>query len=192
MPTTPTTIQAAPTAAVTFTDETLHKAAGLAADSYRPLWTGPSGEESSGEAVARHLDATRALLDQRGWTHLYRYDTPATAHIPADDTGMTVKDMLRALLRLVRDETAAHTPPLALNTALREVGTTDDGDTDTDYIAMSVLDVVVQARTGSDTARCTPWSERQGRTYEDITTLLTAGARFARTYGPGATEANAA
>ncbi len=49
--------------AAVFTDETLSKAAGLAADFYRPVWIGQSGEESSGESVARHLEATVALLD---------------------------------------------------------------------------------------------------------------------------------
>lgn len=52
-----TTTTPASTAAV-FSDVTMSKAAELAADSYQPLWIGPSGEKSSGEAVARHLPAT--------------------------------------------------------------------------------------------------------------------------------------
>ncbi|GAA2733368.1 hypothetical protein [Streptomyces nogalater] len=51
-------------------------------------------------------------------------------------------------------------------------------------MAGHVLDRLIQAHTGSATARATPWSERQHRTHADITALLSAGARFARTYGP--------
>ncbi|MDX2748544.1 hypothetical protein PV389_34325, partial [Streptomyces sp. NRRL_B-2557] len=70
--------------------------------------------------------------------------------------------------------------------ALNRVGQGDHGDTDTAWIAGTVLDVVIRAHTGSNAARATPWSERLTRTHTDITALLTAGADFARTYGPGA------
>ncbi|MGA5207934.1 DUF6197 family protein [Streptomyces variegatus] len=174
-------------AGVVFTDETLRKAAALIADAYGPVWTGPSGEESSGEDVARHLEATIALLDKDGWIRAYNYgkDWSAGADL-ADDDSMTVKAMVRALLRFVRDENSTD-PQRTLSTALRHVGEDGGhGDTDTDYVASCVLDRVIQAHTGSDSARATPWSERQHRTQADITALLTAGARFARTYGPGA------
>jgi hypothetical protein len=76
-------------------------------------------------------------------------------------------------------------------TALRHVGESDDGDSDTRDIACEALTLLIQAHTGSPTARAMPWSERLGRTHADIAALLTAGAEFARTYGPGA-EAEAA
>ncbi|MFE9481208.1 hypothetical protein ACFYNM_21705 [Streptomyces spororaveus] len=178
-----------PTAAV-FTNPTLSKADELAADSYRRLWTGPSGEESSGEAVARHLEATSALLDKEGWIRTYDHgkDWSNGADLAEDDS-MTVKAMLKPLLRVVRDE-IGQDPQRTLSTALRHIGEAGGhGDTDTASIASDVLDLVIRAHTGSDTARATPWSERQHRTHADITVLLAAGARFARTYGPGTAKA---
>ncbi|MDH2392990.1 hypothetical protein QCN29_30280 [Streptomyces sp. HNM0663] len=175
----------APAAAV-FSGATLRKAAELAADFYRPVWIGPSGEESSGEAVARHLEATIALLDKDGWIRAYHYGKGWSAGADlADDDSMTVKAMVRVLLRFVRDESGTG-PQRTLSTALRHVGEDGGhGDTDTASIGSDVLDLVIQAHTGSDSARATPWSERQHRTHADVTALLTAGARFARTYGPG-------
>ncbi|PAU46939.1 hypothetical protein CK936_21540 [Streptomyces albireticuli] len=172
-----------------FTDETLRTAAGLAADSYRPVWTGPSGEESSGESVARHLEATAALLDKDGWVRIYDCgkDWTTSADL-ADDDSMTVKAMLKSLLRWVRED-VGNDPQRTLSTALRHVAEGGGhGDPGTAAIASDVLDLLIRAHTGSDTARATPWSERLTRTHADITALLTAGARFARTYGPGAAE----
>ncbi|MFZ3491688.1 DUF6197 family protein [Streptomyces sp. 5.8] len=186
----PTTTNAPTTAAAVFTDPTLSRADELAADSYRPLWTGPSGEESSGEAVARHLEATIGLLDKDGWKRTYDHgkDWSNGADL-ADDDSMTVKAMVRALLRVVRDE-IGQDPQRTLSTALRHIGEAGgDGDTDTASIGSDVLDLVIRAHTGSDTARATPWSERQHRTHADVTALLAAGARFARTYGPGTARA---
>src|ERR1700761_3422689 len=102
--TTPATGRTAP-AAVVFTDETLRKAADLAAASYRPVWIGPSGEESTGESVDRHLEAAIAVLDQDGWIRAHSYtSSPSGTDLLPDDDSMTVKAMLRALLRWVRDE----------------------------------------------------------------------------------------
>lgn len=176
----------APAAAAVFTDETLRKAAELSADAYRPVWTGPSGEESSGEAVARRMEATIALLDKDGWIRIYDSGAEWSAGKNlADDESTTVKAMLRQLIRLVRDELGSDSRR-TLFTALRHVGEREHGDADTRSISESVLDLVIQAHTGSDSARATPWSERQHRTHADITALLNAGARFARAYGPAA------
>ncbi|MCX4971020.1 hypothetical protein OHA98_41130 [Streptomyces sp. NBC_00654] len=184
------TQQTAPTlSAAVFSDETLTAAKVLADDSYRPFWTGQSGEQNTGEAVARHLDATAALLEKSGWSRTMIYTTARTTDLPADDSGMTVKDMVRAVLRLIRDE-IEYSPAgrLSLGIALTRVSEGDQGDTDTMSLAGSVLDVVIQAHTGSATARAMPWSERQVRTYQDIVALLRAGARFARTHGPAADD----
>ncbi|MEU1128351.1 hypothetical protein ABZ383_00545 [Streptomyces sp. NPDC005900] len=173
------------TPAAVFTDATLRRAQEITADSYLPVWIGPSGEESSGEAVARHLEAAIALLDKDGWICAYDHskDWSAGADL-ADDDSMTVKAMLQALIRFVRDESGT-SPQRTLATALRHVGEDGShGDTDTAYVAGLILDRVIQAHTGSDSAHAMPWSERQHRTHADITALLTAGARFARTYGP--------
>ncbi|MFJ5142742.1 hypothetical protein [Streptomyces sp. NPDC088707] len=174
---------------VAFTNRTLTQAAGLIKDSFRPVWTGPSGEESTGEAVALHMEATIALLDKDGWIPTYNHGTDWSrgADLTTDDS-MTAEDMLRLLLRLVRDE-IDDVPQRTLPTALRHVGEAcEHGDTDTAHIALTVLDLLVQARTGSDTARATPWSERLHRTHADVALLLTAGARFARVHGPGSAE----
>ncbi|MFE5095989.1 hypothetical protein ACFRCI_38015 [Streptomyces sp. NPDC056638] len=184
----PKTTNTPSAAAAVFTDETLSKAAELAADAHRPLWTGPSGEESSGEAVARHLEATIALLERDGWVRTYDSDAQWSTN-PVLDTGesATVESMLRSLLDLVREETAGTGDPRrSLFTALRHVSGSDHGDSDTCDIAAEILALVIRAHTGSATAHATQWSERLTRTYADITALLTVGARFARTYGPGA------
>ncbi|MEV7659470.1 hypothetical protein AB0O39_35560 [Streptomyces anulatus] len=182
-------------ASTAFTEATLRAAQEILTKSYASVWTGPSGEESSGEAVARHLEATVTLLDKDGWSRVYTYyrdrDQSSDAN-PSDDESMTIKQMLRALLRFVHEDLDVD-PRRSLSIALQHVG--DDGrhgDTDTAYVAGTVLDRLVQAHTGSASARATPWSERQHRTHADITALLRAGARFARTYGPGAATAPAA
>lgn len=182
-------------AAVVFTDETLRTAAGLAADAhrYRPVWTGPSGEESSGDAVARHLEATIDLLDKNGWIRTYDHGTDwSTGTDLSDDDSMTVKAMLKSLMRVVRDEISTD-PHRALPTALRHVGESGGhGDPDTADIATEVLNLVIRAHTGSESARATSWAERLTRTHADITALLTAGARFARAHGPAGQSTQAA
>ncbi|GHC94163.1 hypothetical protein RFN57_03575 [Streptomyces violaceochromogenes] len=186
MPANTTTLSSTSTASagVVFTDETLRKTAALVADAYRPVWTGASGEESSGEAVARHLEATAALLDKDGWIRAYDYSSDWTKGIEAgDEDSMTVKDMLKSLLRMARDSVGTD-PRRTLRTALRHVGEgSPHGDTDTDTVASEVLDLLIKAHTGSCDARAVPWSERLHRTHADINALLAAGARFARTYG---------
>ncbi|MEU6503881.1 hypothetical protein ABZ895_30545 [Streptomyces californicus] len=179
---------------VVFTEATLTAAQELLTESYGSVWIGPSGEESSGEAVARHLEAAVALLDKDGWSRIQTYNYnraqssgSADADL-ADDESMTVKQMLRALLRFVRNEIESDIdldPRRSLSTALRHVGEDGaHGDTDTAVVADYVLDRLIQAHTGSASARATAWSERQHRTHADITALLCAGARFARAYGP--------
>lgn len=176
---------ATPAPSPEFSDTTLSKAADLTVQSYRSVWTGPSGEESTGEAVARHLEATIALLNKDGWIRVQDFNaTPSLVDLPDDDS-MTVKAMLRSLLHFVREESRTD-QRRTMYSALHIVGRGGrDGDTDTGTIAGEVLDLLVRALTGSDSARATPWSERQHRTLVDITALLTAGARFARLYGPG-------
>ncbi|EHM31520.1 hypothetical protein OG582_39395 (plasmid) [Streptomyces anulatus] len=175
-------------ATVVITTEMHEKAAQLALDSYRPLWTGNSGEQSIGEAVARHLDATITLLDTDGWTRTWSWPTPPDSTLPATDDETSVRDMVRALLDYVREEDSAtvRTSQRTVTTALGYIGGTEHGDPDTRDIAQDVLNVLVQALTDNTDARFTAWSERLTRTHADITALLAAGARFARTYGPGA------
>lgn len=184
----PQTLTAATASSVVITTEMHEKAAQLALDSYRPLWTGTSGEQSTGEAVARHLDATITLLDKDGWTRTWSWPTETDNALPATDDETSVRDMIRTLLDYVRDEDSATArgPQRTALTALGQIGGTEHGDPDTRDIAHDVLNVLVQALTDNTTARFAAWSERQTRTHADITALLTAGAQFARTYGPGA------
>ncbi|MFF9638809.1 hypothetical protein ACF1D2_30045 [Streptomyces bacillaris] len=178
------TLTAAP--AVVITPEMLERASQLALDSYRPLWTGESGEQSTGEAVARHLDATIALLDKDGWTRTWSWPTEPTGTLPATDDETSVREMVRALLDYVREEEGATARGRTALTALGHIGGTEHGDPDTRDIAQDVLNLLVQALTNNTNARFAAWSERRNRNHADITALLAAGARFARTYGPGA------
>ncbi|MGY4983930.1 DUF6197 family protein [Streptomyces sp. 900105755] len=186
----PSTITTPP---AVFTDETLSRAAEQASAGYRPVWTGPSGEEISGDAVARHLEAAITLLDKDGWVRVYDSGKAwsTNSQVPAEDDNATVKAMLKSLLCLFRDEIGTN-PARTMSTALRHVGESAHGDTDTAAVASSVLDLVVRAHTGSADARAMSWSERITRTHADITALLTAGARFARAYGPDGHSTQAA
>ncbi|SEE61271.1 hypothetical protein [Streptomyces sp. TLI_105] len=172
-----------------FTDEVLARAAGLVKDSYRPVWTGASGEESTGESVARHLEAAVALLETDGWTRMSNYGPAVSAELPAIES-MSTQAMVREVLLAVREETAP--APRTLSAALDHAARGGDGDADTRDVAYEVLTLVVRALTGHDQARATAWAERLHRTREDVTALLAAGARFARAYGPGAAEADQA
>ncbi|AJF70435.1 DUF6197 family protein [Streptomyces vietnamensis] len=174
------------TCAAVFTDEVLSRAAELARDSYQPVWTGASGEESTGESVARHLEAAAALLETDGWTRTSTYTSPASTKLPAIES-MSTQAMVREVLRAIREETAPG--PRTLSVALDHTARGEDGDTDTRDVAYQVLNRVVRALTGHDQAHATAWTERLHRTREDVLDLLAAGARFARTYGPGATAA---
>ncbi|WUT01721.1 hypothetical protein OHA46_33735 (plasmid) [Streptomyces sp. NBC_00708] len=189
-----TTSPITPALTAAFSDETLTKAAELAADAYRPVWVGPSGEESSGESVALHLEATAVLLETDGWVRTYDHgaDWSTGVNLPDDDYSMTVKDMVRALLRFIREESRTG-PERTLASALSHIGVGGKhGDSDTASIASGVMDFMIQAYTGSETARATPWSERKHRTLADVTALVTASARFARLHGPASHEAAAA
>ncbi|MEV7296882.1 hypothetical protein AB0N79_35490 [Streptomyces microflavus] len=195
----PTTTPTSITPGVEFTETTLGKTQELLAQSFGSVWTGPSGEESSGEAVARHLEATVALLDKDGWSPVTvyfqdRHKDQASDANPADDDSLTVKQMVRAVLRYLHDGPDIELDPRrTLDDALRHVGEDGaHGDPDTARVAGYVLDRLIQAHTGSVNSRATAWAERQHRTHADITALLTAGARLARTHGPAAILTRAA
>ncbi|MEU0002148.1 hypothetical protein ABZ069_35105 [Streptomyces microflavus] len=165
----------------------LEQAAVLGADLYRPLWTGSSGEQSTGETVARHLEAAADLLDETGWIRTWTVEAGQLG--PIED-GASTETMLRHLLDYVREEEEAPGAPTTAVAALGRIAGTEHGDPDTRDIAQHVLDLLVQAATGSPTARFSPWSERLHRTHAEITLMLTAAALFARTYGPAAPAAN--
>lgn len=173
------TTTATPSPSVLITAAVMEQAATLAADLYRPLWIGSSGEESTGEAVARHLEAAADLLDETGWTRTW---TEASELGPIA-VGASTETMLRQLLDYIREEDAPDKPATAA-AALGRIAGSEHGDPDTRDIAQNVLDLLVQAATGHPAARFAPWSERLHRTHAEITLMLTAGALYARTYGP--------
>ncbi|MFI1910675.1 hypothetical protein ACH444_32940 [Streptomyces microflavus] len=184
---------------VVFSEVTLNTTQEILAQSIGSVWIGPSGEESTGEAVARHLEATVTLLDKDGWSRLTscfldRDEEQASGANPADDESLTVKQMIRAVLRFLHDGPDIELDlRRTLDDALRHVGEDGGhGDPDTARVAGYVLDRLIQAHTGSANARATAWAERHTRTHADITALLTAGARLARTHGPAAIPARGA
>jgi len=165
------------------TDEALPAVAELA--EYPNFWTGPSGEQVTGEQVARHLEATAALLDKHGWVR--GYDDTQDPELPTvDDDTATVKDMLRQLIRLVR-ELLSEDSRLTLNSALYRANNGRDGDGDTERAADRVLDSILRARTGARSASSYTWAGKVGRTYEEVAELIVTGAAFARRYGPRST-----
>ncbi|MFJ3817780.1 hypothetical protein [Streptomyces sp. NPDC090056] len=173
--------------ATVFTDEVLAQAAEGVKGSYTPVWTGASGEETTGESVARHLEAAAALLEADGWTRVVHHGPETGVELPAIES-MSTEDMLHEVLRAVREETAG-LAPRTLAVALDHAARGETGDCDTRDVSYDVLSRVVRALTGHEQARATAWAERLHRTHQDVADLLAAGARFARTYGPGAAEA---
>lgn len=148
---------------------------------YDTFWTGPSGETVTGEAAARHLDATRELLERDGWVRSYDH-SDQDVEMPAEDA--SVKDMIRQLFRVIRDAVASD-KRRTLGVAVFHV-TSSDGDDDTQQAAIRILDVILRARTGADFASHGAWASKLGRTWEEVADLLTEAATFARAHGPDA------
>jgi hypothetical protein len=165
----------------TFTEADTAAAVQIAAAEPR-LWPGPSGELATGEQVARHLDATLAILSGRGWV---RVDGDQDPELPAVDESTSTKGLLLGFLRWVRDM-ATDSGPLTLSIAL---GRAQDaaGDRDTWSVAGQVMGVLLRARTGALYASHTAWAEKQGRSFDEVRDLLETAAAFARTHGPSTT-----
>ncbi|MFF4858614.1 hypothetical protein ACFY2N_27390 [Streptomyces rubiginosohelvolus] len=174
------TATATPSSSVLITAAVMGEAATLAADLYRPLWTGSSGEQSTGETVARHLEAAADLLDETGWIRTWAVGVGQLGEV---EDGASTEVMLRQLIDYIREEDDPVKPVTAV-TAVDRIAGTEHGDGDTREIAQEVLNLLVQAVTGHPTARFGAWAERQHRTHAEITVMFTAGALFARTHGP--------
>ena len=144
------------------------------------FWTGRSGEPAPGELVARHLEAVLALLEKRGWTPVRRSDE-TTAGLPdPDDDALSVKAMVRGLLRAVRDN-FTDSGPVTFAGAWYRV---DGGDNDARTVADRLLDEMVRARTGHRSAFADAWISKNGRTFDEVRDLLSTAAAFAREHGP--------
>lgn len=168
------------TAPRTFTEADTAAAAKIAAAEGR-FWQGPSGELATGEQVARHLDATLAILSDRGWA---RVDGDQDPELPAVDEAMSTKALLQSLFRWVRDM-ARDSGPLTL---LIAKGRAQDavGDQDTRLVAGRVMDTLLRARSGALYVSSDAWAGKQGRTFDEVRDLLETAAAFARTHGPAA------
>lgn len=170
-------------------------AAQIADQPHRSIWTGPSGETITGEQTARHLEAAAALLDERGWSRTYALSLESGTPEPkfpdfTDVESLTIKAIILRLLKFARDLYVHETSwtvsrSLTLSDALGEADDGVHGDGDTRRVAEDVLDVLLRASTGAESACCRRWSSKVGRTQEDVLELLAVGAMFARRYGPG-------
>ncbi|MGW6741677.1 DUF6197 family protein [Streptomyces sp. NPDC055025] len=148
------------------------------------FWVGRSGELAAGPSVAIFLDAVAERLTLDGWARTYdTQDEVSTASL-AVASDASIRSMLRQLIGFFVEEFGSRREPLTLWSAMSRTSAGRFGDTDLLAVGDRILDAIVQARTGSDRAQSGAWSERLGRTHDEITELLAAGAEFARTYGP--------
>jgi cytochrome P450 len=145
------------------------------------FWTGPSGEQTTGNDIATHLDAALALLETRGWS---RNNDDPDPELPDADESMSVKTILLSLLRAARSMTTDR-GPLTLTSALNRTQDTA-GDQDTRWIADQVMNALVSAHTGTSHALHGAWVAKRTRTWHEVRDLLTAASAFARAYGPSA------
>lgn len=156
-------------------------------DEEERFWTGCSGERMTGEEVARHLESALAILDRGGWDRTFQYtdeiDAAKGLDKVLDDDSLSVKGIVKGLLRLVRD-LLHEGPDRTLSGAMWRAREANLGDRDTGWVAGRCMDAVLSARSGSKRANYRPWSERVGRTQAEVMDLLTTAAAFARRYGP--------
>ena len=162
------------------TATSVHDTAAELAAKNNTFWTGPSGETVTGEATAHHLDTTRKLLERDGWVRNYGNDDQ---DVEMPDENASVKDMIRHLFRVIRDAVGTD-KRCTLSSGIYAVTRSDDGDDDTEQTATRVLDVILRARSGANSAFYASWASKLGRTWEEVSDLLTEAAEFARTYGP--------
>lgn len=157
-----------------FTTETVTETALKTAQKRPDFWVGYSGETLTGAETAAFLDATRAVLENAGWTRTAT-DGP---DIPEPDESMTLKTMLITLWRYAR-EAISQSGPLTLLVGMYRVESSDAMQ-----VSIRVLDALVAAHTGTSTAQAIAWADRPNRTWSEVRDLLTAGSEFARTHGP--------
>lgn len=148
------------------------------------MWRGPSGENVNGEAAARHLEATAALLERDGWTRVYDTTGP-TAEEPAPGDSSTLRERFAWIFRVVRSEYDSN-PARTLGVALLAVSNSASGDADTESAAEAVLRAVLRARTGARYVQLSAWASRLNRTWPQVRDLLTEAAAVAREFGPAA------
>lgn len=139
------------------------------------IWRGSSGEMVPGVDVARHLEATRDLLEARGWTRVMR----------RDEDGPDETSTVKALLLWLVGQAVGGLGPLTLWEGLVEVPEVD-GDDDSRRVAVALLRAVLEARTGAKYASEDAWAGRRGRTWDEVRDLLDEAAEAARRHGPEA------
>lgn len=144
------------------------------------FWTGWSGEQAPGELVAEHLETTLALLEKRGWVPVRRSDGTAAGLPDPDDDTLSLKAMVRGLLRAVRDSLTDAGPVTFADAWFR----VDGSDNDARTVADRLLDEMVRAHTGHRSAFADSWISKNGRTFDEVRDLLSTAAAFARAHGP--------
>jgi len=137
-------------------------------------WRGLSGEIVTGADAAHHLESVLALLDKRGWTR--------TSAEPELDESAGLRDVIKSLVRFLYGPVRG---PLTVDEAMLLVPA-EDGDDDSRLAAKRCMESVLRMRTGATHADPGSWSERRGRTFEEVRGLLAEAAAFAREYGPAA------
>ena len=70
--------------------------------------------------------------------------------------------------------------------ALWRVHADGPGDADSWAVSRRCLDLILGARSESGSAEFEAWSEKRGRTWAEVRSLLLVTAEFARRYGPEA------
>jgi len=151
-------------------------------------WRGASGETVSGAEAERHLTATLALLEKRGWTRIadLTQEDASTAALKDASESWSVKRLLLALIRSVLDSDQPVSRPLTLFEALHEIARGEDGDIDSWTVATRCVEAVLRIRTGARFPDMSAWSQKRSRTVEDVRGLLQDAAAFAIQHGTAA------
>lgn len=147
------------------------------------LWRGPSGERVSGQEVADHLGKTMARLGRAGWRRKWLDDVEPGEPSPVDELSesSSVRAVVRAAVWALKEFAGSGDRRLTLLSALA-----DGVDDDTWMVSSRLMDLVLATRLGVPRANVTSWSERQGRTFDEVRDLAAVAAEVARRTGPKA------
>ncbi|MFB7896102.1 hypothetical protein ACFC1B_07205 [Streptomyces xiamenensis] len=154
---------------------------------FRPeqAWRGLSGLPVAGRHVEAILTAVIRELEQHGsWTGgRFAADNNDEHQLDGVGDDSSIKDMLRAVIRWIRQEDEPLSAPSSACIALHRMGETEY-DSDSALVAGRCVEAVLRARTGSANARLESWEHRTGRTFAEVREVLEAAAGLAREYGP--------
>lgn len=161
----------------------VERAGELLAAEWRPehVWFAPSGLPVTGEETARHLEATLALLEKKGWRRDWGVEDGPQDPGPVNEDAST-RDLFRYLIKLgiraLRYEYFDQPAGLTLSQAANQAGP------DTGMVSGRCMSLILRASTGASTAVADRWVAREDRTFDEVRELLRTAAAFARQYGP--------